>query len=294
MKSIIKILGGKSRLLPSLSKYFPTDLKEEEYTYIEPFVGGASVLLYLVENNLVKSSNCYINDYNQDITNLYECVKESPEYLLTLVDGYAKNIDKLSFENVKHIFNTQYLHWYLSSNKEDHYQRAAMFIYLNHTDFNGLIRYNKSGLFNAPYGKYANPSIYKKEDIQKFHNLMIDCNLNDRGGEDFEIYLKRMISILINKKVFVYLDPPYIPISKTSSFAEYTPQGFAIFDHIRLRNTVDLLNNNGHKFLLSNSNCILTKEFFKGYDIKTLYNNRSIAATSKSRGFIKEVIIKNY
>lgn len=294
LKPTIKLPGGKSRLLPEITKYLPKDLKTNEYKYLEPFIGGASVLLHLVENKYVKPENCYINDYNPDIVNLYLCIKSNPTLLCSLCDEFSSNMSEDKFKELKQKFNSPPLIDYRTLNsKYLPFERATLFLVLNKNCFNGLIRYNQIGEFNSPYGKYDNPTIYNPQNILDISNILNQTHTI--LSLDFELFIRTILgSVEDLSKVFVYLDPPYLPISLTSSFAGYTSSGFRIYDHIRLRNIVDVLNKYKIKFMLSNSNCLLTKEIFRGYNIKTLRNRRSISAKSKSRGLIKEVLITNY
>ena len=167
VKPIIKCPGGKRKLMTSLVKFLPDDLKfnyPNHYTYIEPFFGGGSPLLYLVNNKLIDYNCALINDFNFDIINLYRVLVTHTSSLIEKLDVYCNvTINKQFYLNMRNIFNTISLQNYHSCNERIEnliIDRAALFLTLNKTCFNGLIRYNKRGLFNAPFGNYKKPKIY--------------------------------------------------------------------------------------------------------------------------------------
>lgn len=272
MKPIIKWVGGKRQLLNEIIKRVP----QEYNCYYEPFIGGAAVLLFLEPENAV------INDYNKELTNLYKVIKRSPKKLIELLEIHKTNNSSDYFYKLRNLDRTD------EYKKLSATERAARLIYLNKVCFNGLYRVNSKGEFNSPYGKYVNPSIYSTEDIMSFHDYLKKNNITILTG-DFEEAVKDA-----KEDDFIYFDPPYAPLSATSSFTSYSDVGFSAQDQCRLKNTCDELNKKGVKFLLSNSNCEFITDLYKDYIIEFVDAKRSINSDAEGRGKIKEVLVRNY
>lgn len=167
-------------------------------------------------------------------------------------------------------------------------KKAARLIYLNHTCFNGLYRVNSKGYFNVPFGSYKNPKILNEENLTKIHNYLIS-NKIEITNLDFEKCLES-----VNSKDFVYLDPPYDPVSKTSDFTSYGKDKFDRKDQNRLKTTLDELTKKNVRWLLSNSSTDFIKELYKDYTIIEIEAKRSINSDATKRNSIKEVLIKNF
>ena len=270
---ILKWVGGKRQLLKDINEFIPKQIK----TYVEPFVGGGAVFFDLQPNNAI------INDYNEELINVYRVVKEDPEKLLIILEEHHK------------LNSEDYFYKIRAMDRNDNYkdmsniEKAARIIYLNKTCYNGLFRVNQAGQFNTPYGKYKNPNIINRPTIlamSKYFNEMKSLKI---VSGDYADTLKDL-----NKGSFVYFDPPYLPISSSSSFTGYTDQGFGYDEQVRLRIECDKLNKNGIKFMLSNSDHPLIRDLYKEYSIITVKANRLINSNANKRGEINEVLVINY
>jgi len=278
LKPILKWAGGKRQLLPKITPHIPDDIG----TYIEPFVGGAAVLLHLQPKNAI------INDYNEELINVYRTVKNNPEQLLVELQKHSSNNSEFGKE-----YFYQIRKWDRNPNEflseYSDVERAGRIIYLNKTCFNGLFRVNSQGQFNTPYGKYINPNIINKPSIMALHNYLNENDIKIMQG-DYKESLKNL-----PENSFVYLDPPYLPISSSSSFTGYTDNGFSLEDQIELKHQCDLLNKQGIRFLMSNSNHKKIHELYSSYHVDdTVSAKRNINSKGNLRGHINEVLIKNY
>ncbi|MFH0733130.1 MAG: DNA adenine methylase [bacterium] len=270
LQPFVKWAGGKRQLLPDIRIYIPTKFN----TYFEPFLGGAAVLFNL------QPAKAVVNDMNSELINVYRVIKFN----------YLELIEELkTFENSEEFFYSV-REW---DRKEDYknfssIKKAARIIYLNKTCYNGLFRVNSQGQFNAPFGNYKNPNIINEFTVKAVHNYLNENEIAFYDG-DFEDVLQ-----LAAKNDFVYMDPPYDPISDVSSFTGYTFNGFGPIEQYRLQKACDSLNDKGVKFLLSNSSTDLIKDLYKKYKIEIVQANRSINSIADRRGKIDELLIRNY
>jgi DNA adenine methylase len=266
----LKWVGGKRQLMSEIIKRVPKQIS----TYYEPFVGGGAVLFTLQPKQAI------INDTNSELINVYSVIKNNVENLITDLKRHKNDSD--------------YFYKIRSLDREDNFdnlsdvQRASRVIYLNKTCFNGLYRVNNSGEFNAPFGKYANPNIVNEITLRAVSDYLNNC--------DIQIVNADYSQVLSNVKedAFVYLDPPYHPISQSSSFTGYTQGGFDMNDQIKLRDMCNQLNSTGIKFLLSNSATKFIEELYVDYKIVYVKASRAINADATKRGEINEVLIRNY
>ena len=272
MQPILKWVGGKRQLLNEIKKYIP----EKINTYFEPFIGGAAVLLELEPKKAV------INDVNLELSNLYKVVKEKHKELIKELENHKKNHSEDYYYKIRKWDREE------DYKKKSDIEKAARFIYLNKTCFNGLWRVNSKGQNNVPSGKYKNPNILDKERIEELHKYLKDNDIKILNG-DFEECVKNA-----EEGDFVYFDPPYMPLSKTSNFTDYSTDGFDEKDQIRLKKICDELNKKKVKFLLSNSNCDFIKDLYKDYNIEIVNATRMINSDATKRGNVEEVLIKNY
>jgi len=269
----LKWAGGKRQLLTTIQKYIPL-----KYTrYYEPFVGAGAVLFALQP----KPAN--INDTNRELINCYRVIKEQPEELLELCQHHQKRHSKqyyykLRAQDRSHDFDL------LSSVK-----RAARIIYLNKTCFNGLFRVNSSGQFNVPYGNYSNPSIADPSVIKAVSTYLNKAKVKIMAGDFARAVAKA------RNEAFIYFDPPYHPISNTSSFTGYSIDGFGESEQIRLKETCDKLSDRGCRVLISNSNAEFIRDLYKDsrYKIVEVKASRAINSVASKRGRISEVLIYN-
>ncbi|TDM48596.1 DNA adenine methylase [Macrococcoides goetzii] len=275
-KPFVKWAGGKQKIIKELVKRLPN---EQEYdTYIEPFAGGAA-LLYKV-----KFKQAIINDLNLELINTYEQIKKAPNELIKLLQTY-KNTEE-DFYRIRELDrNINFI------DETSDIERAARFVYLNKTCFNGLYRVNSKGHFNTPFGRYKNDN-YKNHEIIKVDSQFFNENNVEFTNTDFEKVIQNA-----DERTFIYLDPPYDPISKTASFTGYTDLGFDREDQIRLKSICDELSDKGVKIMISNHHTEFIYELFGSnarYKYEIINVQRNIASSSKSRGEVEEVIITNY
>ncbi len=268
---ILKWAGGKKQLLPQIEALIP-----KKYTsYYEPFLGGGAVLFSL------QPRVAYINDYNEDLINVYDCVKNDLESLIVLLKTHENTPEY--FYKIREIDrNTK------TFEKLSKVEKASRFIYLNKTCYNGLFRVNRAGEFNTPFGYYKTPNIVNEPTLRAV-SVYLNENKISYFSQDFEKFLNN-----VEKGAFVYLDPPYDPVSLSSNFTGYTNLGFNREEQIRLKNVCDKLNKNGVKFLLSNSATEFIQDLYKDYSINIIKAKRSINSNAALRGNVDEVLIKNY
>lgn len=266
----LKWAGGKRQLLSVIKKHMPDTINK----YYEPFLGAGALLFYLQPKEAV------INDVNSELINCYKVIKNNPTELIRELSLF-KNTEE-DFYKVRS--------WDREADYEERsdIEKAARMIYLNKTCFNGLYRVNSKGYFNTPYGKYKNPNYLCEENIINISRYFNSSSITIKN-EDFS----KVVSSA-NKNDFVYFDPPYFPLSATSSFTQYSKKGFSITDQNRLKNIVDELSLKGINVLISNSCCEVIKELYANYDIIEISVSRNINCDGSKRGSIKEVLIKNY
>lgn len=268
---VVKWVGGKRQLLDEIRPLLPKRIT----SYCEPFLGGGAVLFS------IQPSKAIVNDLNGDLIAVYETIRDNVE---SLIESLKKH------ENTSEYF---YAIRDMDRNK-DVYQamskveRASRLIYLNKTCFNGLFRVNSAGEFNSPFGHYKNPNIVNEPVLRAVSKYLSSSKITF-CNEDFAVTLER-----IGRGGFVYLDPPYDPVSDTANFTGYNKGGFDRNEQIRLKECCDELTRRGIKFMLSNSATDFIKELYKEYDISIVQAKRAINSDSSKRGAIEEVLIRNY
>ncbi|MFW6016541.1 MAG: DNA adenine methylase [bacterium] len=270
VKPFVKWAGGKRQILSEIKKYIPENFS----TYYEPFLGGGAVLFDLQPNRAV------INDVNIHLYNVYNVIKN--------------NVDELIEDLKRHRNEEEY--YYAMREKDRNgeiekmsdVEKASRILYLNKTCFNGLFRVNSAGEFNVPFGRYKKPAIVNAPVLKAVSHYLNSNNIRILNV-DFEEAIKGM-----RRQAFVYFDPPYYPLSDTSSFTGYTLDGFDKDDQRRLKRLCDNLDNRGCRFLLSNSSADFIKELYDGYNIEYIGANRSINSNGDDRGEVTEVLIRNY
>lgn len=293
VKPFVKWAGGKSSLIPQITKYFPFELKNGQIEkYVEPFVGGGAVLIDILQKYDVKQA--YAFDINKDLINCYNVIKYKVEDLIQKLDKKEKEFLALDKdERQKYFYNirTEY-NSYLLDNEID-VKRASEFIFLNRTCFNGLYRVNKNGKFNVPCGKYKNPTICDSNNLRNLSKLLKNVVFAYGDYKESEK--------LVDENTFVYFDPPYRPLSVTSGFTSYTKEDFNDENQKELANYFKELDEKKAKLMLSNSNPKNTnkednffEEIYKGFNINEISAKRMINANCKGRGAISELLITNY
>lgn len=268
---VVKWVGGKRQLLDEIIPLLPKRIT----TYCEPFLGGGAVLFS------IQPSKAIVNDLNVDLITVYEVIRDDVEALIESLKKH-KNTSEY-FYTIRDMDRDKASYQALSK-----IEKASRLIYLNKTCFNGLFRVNSSGEFNSPFGHYKNPNIVN-EPILRAVSKYFNANNIVFYSEDFAETLSR-----VRTGGFVYLDPPYDPVSDTASFTGYNKGGFDRNEQIRLKHCCDELTRRGIKFLLSNSATEFIKELYQEYDITIVKAKRAINADASKRGAIEEVLIRNY
>lgn len=291
LKPFVKWVGGKSQLLSELEKMLPTDGERTFTKYCEPMVGGGALLFNILSK--YDFEELYINDINTELMNAYQVIKSDVDSLIKKLQEMQllfcpmdENGRKFYYYSIRDKFNNTKLC------DETATVKAAYFIFLNKTCFNGLYRVNRKGQFNVPMGAYKNPMICDEENLRNIHsalqNVTIACG-------DYSLSKQ-----FIDKSTFVYFDPPYRPLSETSAFTSYNTESFDDKEQIRLAKFIDEIGASGAKIVLSNSdpkNIIEDDNFFddlyKNYNIKRVSACRMINSKADSRGKISELLISN-
>lgn len=268
---VLKWVGGKRQLLHALLPLLPAHIS----TYCEPFAGGGAMLFHL------QPPVAYVNDINRDLIHVYKVIRDDVESLIAELETY-KN-DPAFFYSVRN-WDRDPARFALLSGVE----QAARILYLNKTCFNGLYRVNQAGEFNVPFGRYKNPNIVNASVLRAVSTYLRQ-DFVFLTSEDYAEVLER-----IPDDTFVYLDPPYDPVSDTSNFTGYTKGGFSRAEQIRLRECCDKLTARGISFMLSNSSTDFIREQYAQYSITTVQAKRAINSVASKRGSIDEVVIRNY
>jgi len=301
MKPIIKWVGGKSQIIEQILEKFP-DIIEN---YYEPFAGGGSVFLALLSNQTITiKGNMYISDKNQGLIELYQDIKNNVEKLIKKLNKIVSLFE--SAKNTQHAKRHQFIfqeyefakeiaekrgktalyyyfrNWYNSHKQLPKCAKSALFIFLNKTCFRGLYREGNNG-FNVPYGNYNSPKIFNPDELRRLHNAFNKYNIHFIC-QDFIDTLPK-----IKNGDFVYLDPPYCPVNKTS-FVDYSKNGFD--KHEELAKMCTEINQKKIKFLASNAYCQQVIDLYKNFNIKKIKCKRLInSKTPQSHEY--EVLISN-
>lgn len=272
VKPVVKWVGGKRQLLDEIIPHIPKNIT----TYVEPFIGGGAVFFDLQPKKAI------INDFNKELINVYNVIKNNPEELISLLVNHKKKNNEDYFYSIRELDRDE-----VRYGKMTNIEKAARVLYLNKTCYNGLFRVNMAGQFNTPFGRYKNPDIVNKTTINA---------LSDYFKNDIEIHSGDYAKVLQNldKKSFVYFDPPYMPVSISSSFTGYTNNGFDENEQLRLKNECDKLTEQGIPFMLSNSDVKFITDLYGDYNIRLVKAKRSINSKANKRGEVNEVIIDNF
>lgn len=275
VQPFLKWAGGKRQLLSEIKKYIPENIN----TYYEPFIGGGAVFFDLQHNRAV------INDINKELINVYRVIKDKVDELIEELKKHEHGNNREYFYKIRDLDRNKEKYEQMSS-----VEKAARMIYLNKTCYNGLFRVNSNGQFNVPFGRYKNPQIVNEEVLRAVHNYLRSNDITILNVDFSEAVLNA------KKGDFVYFDPPYDPISDTSSFTGYNLNGFSKNDQLRLRDVCVELDKRGCKFLLSNSATDFIKEIYyeSGFRIEIVSASRNINSVASKRGKIDEVLVMNY
>ena len=268
-RPFLKWVGGKTQLLEQLLGRIPDDIG----TYYEPFIGGGALFFAL------KPERALLGDFNAELIGTYRAVRDELPKLIEVLEShyYEKNY----FYEVRALKPET-----LSST-----EAAARTIFLNRAGFNGLYRVNSKGEFNVPFGRYTNPLICDHENLEACSSLLQGAELQQGS---FETVLEQTTD-----GDFTYLDPPYVPLSKTSNFTGYVANGFGLDHQKRLADLLVHLHRKGVRFMLSNAGCEASRKLYRdlpipGLRIETVQARRSVNSRSSARGKVDEILVLNY
>jgi len=292
VKPFLKWAGGKGQLIKEIEQYYP--FNNGITKYIEPFVGGGAVLFDILNN--YKLQEVIISDINAELINTYLVIRDNVDGLTRLLFKMQNEFLPMDIDSRKAYYMAKREKFNIlktNNSKDNNIEKAAIMIFLNKTCFNGLFRVNKKGMFNVPMGDYKNPLVCDESNLhavsEKLQKVKIVC-CDYRESANF-----------IDKNTFVYLDPPYRPVTSTSSFTAYTKNLFDDNEQIALAGFVDEMHRKGAKIVISNSdpkNSDINDNFFdniySSYKIKRVDAARAINCKSKERGKIKELLISNF
>ena len=288
-KPFVKWVGGKTQLLEEVRKSLPANmLMRNELIYIEPFVGGGAILFWILQE-FPNIKRAIINDINAELICTYRVIQNNVNSLinkLAIIQNQYISLDKEGrkeyFLEKRNLFNSK-----LCSEVET----AALFIFLNRTCFNGLYRVNSKGNFNVPHGRYANPKICDKENLLAVSNILQRVEILCGDFEKTEEYA--------GENSIFYLDPPYKPLSETSSFTSYTKDGFDDTEQLRLRDFCTRIAKRKAQFIASNSDpreftgASFFERIYHQFNIRRVFATRLINAKSDGRGLVSEIMISN-
>ncbi len=268
----LKWAGGKGSLLPHLLTRVPLHLTD----YYEPFLGGGALFLSKCARNT--KFHAHLSDINAELINAYRMVKDAPEELISLLSTFQSEYDESSNKS-------EYYYKKRDWNPTDPIESVARLVFLNKTCYNGLYRVNSQGEFNVPFGRYKNPRILDSENVRAVSRVLRETDA-ELGSIDYKTALSRC-----GRGDFIYLDPPYQPVSKTSSFTHYTPSGFSENDQVELAQQFAKLVNRGCTVLLSNSETALTRRLYQDFETRKVTVNRPINSVGTGRRGYKELIV---
>jgi DNA adenine methylase len=260
-RPFIKWVGGKRQLLPALLGHVPKTYG----TYHEPFLGGAALFFGL------RPERAVLTDSNVRLIRTYLGIRDDVDTVIGLLKSYK--YDRGFFEEMRA----------RDIDRRSDAEVAAWFIYLNRTGFNGLYRVNSKNRFNVPFGRYENPTICDEDNLRACSRALATATIDVKG---FEAILERA-----DPNDFVYFDPPYVPLSATSSFTSYTSDGFGPEQQTKLRDVALALKARGVRVLLSNSASPVVRELYRGFQLEEVGANRMVNSRGAGRGKIAELLI---
>lgn len=267
-RPFLKWAGGKGRLLSQYEAYFPASCD----TYYEPFVGGGAVFFHLAN----RMQRAVLGDINPELVNVYRWVRDAPKALMAKLDHHKR-----------HHCPDYYYHVRQQHHLPLPLDRAARLIYLNKSCYNGLYRENSQGHFNVPVGRYKNPGICDPD-------LLRAASVALQRTQIVELPFTDILHQSLTPQDFVYLDPPYHPLSATSHFTSYSRYGFGPADQERLAQVFRQLADRGVRVMLSNSDCEFIRTLYDGFPIHAIQATRMINTNAERRGKISELLITSY
>lgn len=290
-KPFLKWAGGKTQLITEIERVLPNEIKNSKFTYVEPFVGSGAILFWML-NNFPKMEKAVINDINEDLINTYKTIAKNPKELISILEilqNEYHSLDLKTEEKKEYYYQKREIY---NKRKLEKSGQAALFIFLNRTCFNGLYRVNKNNGYNVPMGSYSKPTICDNKNILAVSDVLqkveILCG-------DYE----QTLNYSTNNSLF-YFDPPYKPLSETSSFNSYAKDEFGDNEQIRLKDFCSKLDILNHNWILSNSDVKgkniednFFDDLYSDFNINRVDAKRSINANPEKRGKLKELLITN-
>lgn len=289
-RPFVKWAGGKSQLLDEIRLKYPANIEK----YCEPFVGGGAVLFDILDKFRMKK--VLINDINSELINTYIQIRDNIDEIIKSLNKYQKKYSSMNEDERQVFYNKQRTEFnklisYCEDNKL--IKKASLFIFLNKTCFNGLYRVNSEGFFNVPKGIYKNPLICDEDNLRYINKLLKNVKVVCGDFEKCEDF--------IDSKTFVYIDPPYRPLTKSAMFTSYSKEQFSDDEQIRLGDFINKLNDKKAKIVLSNSdpknidkNDNFFDDLYKDYSIDRIMAKRMINSNGSKRGMVTELLVANY
>lgn len=288
-KPFVKWVGGKTQLLDEIRKYYPSQVDK----YCEPFVGGGAVLFDVLAK--CHPDDILINDINGELINTYNQIKANCNGLIDLLAELQEKYWSSSLEENKALYlekRERFNSLKVNGNKKENLEKGALFIFLNKTCFNGLFRVNSKGLFNVPFNSAKKPLLCDVENLKACSRLLKKVKMsvgNYSQCKDF-----------IDSKTFVYLDPPYRPLTETAAFTSYNENGFGDKEQIELAKFIEAISRRKALVVTSNSDPKNVREddnffdkLYQKFSIKRVSASRMINSNAKKRGAINELLISN-
>jgi DNA adenine methylase len=269
-RPFLKWAGGKGKLLSQLRAFLPRGV--ERMRHVEPFAGGAALYFESV------SATAWLSDINEKLMHTYRAVRDDLEQLLVHLAELARDHSAARYYEVREQYN-----WGGFGRGAE---LGAAFIYLNRTCFNGLYRVNRDGRFNVPIGRYAHPTILDEAALRAASENLRRAEL---GHGDFATVLTN-----VGRGDFVFLDPPYQPVSKTAGFRSYARDGFSLEDQERLRDAFAAAARRGARLLLTNSDTREVRRLYRGWSTSAVLAQRSINSDPSGRGIVRELVVRSY
>ncbi len=268
-RPFLKWVGGKHKLLPQLAPLMPDDVGSRRH--VEPFIGGGAMFFARAPKQAL------IADLNPSLIGTYQAIRDELDVVVGHLQVLKENHNKELYYARRERYNTTSL---------SRAERAALFIYLNRTCFNGLHRVNRKGEFNVPMGSYKNPKILNLPGLRAARRALMGAEIKCAGFD----------ALLTNAKKgdFIYLDPPYAPVSESANFTSYAKDGFSHEDQTRLRDVFAELDRRGCKMMLSNSDVPSIRELYADFNIHQIFAARAINSNAQRRGKVPEVVVTNY
>lgn len=274
-RPLLKWAGGKRQLLHEIMEKIPSRFE----TYWEPFIGGAALFFGISATSSSAGRRSVLSDINPDLCLFYETVKGNPAELIEYMESLEFGNNPVDYYEARETFNRM-------RGNEYPIEKSGLLLYLNRHCFNGLYRVNSKGEFNVPFGSYISPKMPSREHIISASETLQNAVILNK---DFQEVLSNA-----EARDFVYLDPPYEPVSSSSNFTAYSSKGFNREEQVRLSSVLKELDRKGTSFLLSNSGNSFLEELYDGFHIKTVEARRNINSKGSKRGTVSEILVSNY